>query len=416
MSTVSIISFIVLFLLILTMFKKGTDIFSPARLFIIVWALVIGLTELKLSRHQIKWSTFSWIILFISLISVLLGMFIIYVINYSRPINSTSQIRNTIQKFHLGTQSLFNLTLGLFIIYVISYAAIYLIVGFIPLFTAHPNIAREKWSVFGLGLIIHLAPTIIYLTIFFMFVVKNDLNKKVILILCSFVAFITFLLLLQRFDIVISIVLSVTALYYGTYKFRTRTIIIIFLLTVIFMYTISTIRVNNLFVQYLYHTARMKFSAKYAMLTEPYMYVVMNLENFANAVEKLSNFSYGTSTFDFALALTGLKHTLIEYNNVADLPYLVNKDYNTYTMFFVFYRDYGIVGIFIFPLLVGLAISSLYYKMLRNPNINTISMYGLCTFVILFSFFIPMLSWLHFVLNLTTIFFVTRLVQVKNDS
>jgi oligosaccharide repeat unit polymerase len=398
------------------MLKKGTDIFSPARLFAIVWTLVIGLTELKLSRHQIKWSMFSWLVLLISLVSVLLGMFIIYVINYNRPINSIPSIRNTIQKFHLGSQKLFNLTLGLFVIYIISYAAIYLIVGFIPLFTAHPNIAREKWSVFGLGLIVHLAPTIIYLTIFYMLVVKKDLNKKLILILSSMVAFITFLFLLQRFDIVISIVLSVVALYYGTFKFRARTIIIVFLMTVILMYTISTIRVNNFFIQYLYYSAHMKFSAKYAMLTEPYMYVVMNLENFANAVDKLSVFSYGTFTFDFALALSGLKHTLIEYNNVAELPYLVNGNYNTYSMFFVYYRDYGVIGVFVFPLLVGLVISTLYYKMLRNPNINTISVYGICTFVILFSFFIPMLSWLHFVLNLSTIYFVTRLVQVKDDS
>ena len=49
----------------------------------------------------------------------------------------------------------------------------------------------------------------------------------------------------------------------------------------------------------------------------------------------------------------------------------------------------------------------------KFKNLNSISLYGVFVFVILFSFFIPMLSWLHFVYNLSIIYFISKLVVVK---
>jgi oligosaccharide repeat unit polymerase len=181
------------------------------------------------------------------------------------------------------------------------------------------------------------------------------------------------------------------------------------------MYGISTIRVSALFIEYLYYSARMKFGPQYAFLTEPYMYLVMNLENFANSVYHLNDFTYGYFTFDFVLALSGLKHWIAEYTYIEQFPYILNSDYNTYSMFFTYYRDFGLFGLFFIPFILGLVVSILYYKMRRKPDINSISFYGMFLFVLIFSFFIPMLSWLHFILNLTVIYFCTKLVVINSQ-
>ena len=216
---------------------------------------------------------------------------------------------------------------------------------------------------------------------------------------------------MQRFDLIIFIVLSAIFLYYGTRKFKLKYVLVIVLVFLLILYGISTLRASNLFLAYIYVTGKMKISKSLAFLTEPYMYVVMNIENFVHAVRNLSNFSYGYYTFDFILALTGLKHWLADYTNFKNFPFLISSDYNTYTMFFVYYRDFGLLGLFILPAIIGGMISSLYYNMRRKPNLNTISLYAIFVFVILFSFFNPMLTWLHFVFNIAAIYFSTKFIQ-----
>jgi oligosaccharide repeat unit polymerase len=81
------------------------------------------------------------------------------------------------------------------------------------------------------------------------------------------------------------------------------------------------------------------------------------------------------------------------------MPYLVSG-YNTYTSFWVYYRDFGILGITILPLLTGLAVGSIYYAVRRKPSLELIALYSLCVFLMLFSFFNNPLTLLWFVYSL----------------
>jgi oligosaccharide repeat unit polymerase len=154
----------------------------------------------------------------------------------------------------------------------------------------------------------------------------------------------------------------------------------------------------------------MKFGVKYAFLTEPYMYIVMNLENFSNAVARTSNYSYGYFSFNFVLSLTGLKHISKEYFQLVDFPFL-NSSYNTYTQFFDFYRDFGIVGLSILSFTLAFISSNLYYRMLKRPNFNSIAIYAIFVFVMMFSFFLNSLGLLHFVFNIVIIYLVTSQID-----
>jgi oligosaccharide repeat unit polymerase len=413
MSWISFIFFSISFLLIASLAKNETDVFSPARLFAIVWSLILGLTELKLSGWQKEWSTYSWIVLLLSLLSVLLGMFIIYVINYNSYEKSISEIRESVNCFKINSQLLYRMVLLLFILYIFSYITIYLIVGYLPFFTLHPDLTRTGWQFFGFSLLIHLVPIIIYLIILFYLKTKGQTARKIILTSVLFSSLVSYFFLLQRFDLIIPIILTIAFLYYGTYKFKLKYIFLILSFLMLIIYGISSLRNSNLFIAILYYSGKMKISKSLAIFTEPYMYIVMNLENFANAVDKLSQFSFGYYTFDFVLALTGLKHWIYDYCAIIDFPYIITPVYNTYTMFFSYYRDFGILGIFIFPTIIGMLISTAYYRMRRSLNLYTISLYGIFVFVVIFSFFITMLSWLFFVFILIVISLLTKMV-IKN--
>lgn len=414
MSFIVILCFSIAFFIALSYLINKSDLFSPARLFIFIWSLLIGLTELKLSWLQKEWENYSWIMLLICISAMLLGMFSVYVINFNRSIKSIDEIRYIIKNYSFDSNRMFKVVIYLFLAYIISYAIIYFTVGFIPLFTNDPNNARTKWSIFGFGLIIHSAPAVIYFALLFFLFIKKEIATKLVLVIIILTTLTSFFLLLQRFTIVITIILVLVMLYYGTKKFKGSYLLTIFSILVLLIYSISTIRTSRFFILYLYKEAKMKFDRSLAFLTEPYMYLVMNLENFANSVKQYEAFTYGYFTFDFIWALTGLKHPIAKAYYYEEFPFIVNKSFNTYTMFFVYYRDFGVFGLLIFPYLIGFAIASIYYWMRKSPSIYSISIYGMCVFVILFTFFIPMLSWLHFVMNISIIFMFSKYLLNKN--
>ena len=407
-SWISIFCFCVFFILIISLFKKGTDVFSPARLFLIIWSLAIGLADLKLSRYQQVWTSYSWIMLWIALFSMLTGMFVMYVINLDKPVEKIESIRTLLKKKTFTSGVLLRYILFLFVAYIVSYVVSTLVIGFIPLFTRFPGVARNDWGIFGFGLFVQSFPSIIYLIILYFAITKGHTSQKVLLALVLIVTFVTYTLLLQRYYIVFAILLSVIALYYLTNVLRFKNTLIIFVIIFISVFSMTFIRLTGTIANYLYYLSDMRYSVKYAAFTEPYMYIVMNLENFANAVQNVQQFAYGTFSLDFVFALSGLKHQLIQYMNLLEYPNLITNNYNTYTMFFIYYWDFGILGLGFIPLIIGALISATYYRMRRNPNLNTVSVYSIFAFVIIFSFFVPIISFLHFVFNLLVIFFVTK--------
>jgi len=121
MSILSIICFIIFFTLIATSLFGGKDLFSPARIFSIIWTLALGLTDLKLSRFQLEWSFYSFYALAVALSSFLLGCFVVYTINYGNKIYSLSRIKNRFSHIKIDSKRFLLIILLIFILYIISY-------------------------------------------------------------------------------------------------------------------------------------------------------------------------------------------------------------------------------------------------------------------------------------------------------
>lgn len=416
MPLVSIICFGLTLILFLSLFKKNTDVFAPARLFIIIWLLSIALTELKFSRYQNDWTLFSWLMLLIAITSFLLGFFIVYTLNIGKPISNIMTLRQYISSNSFNSDILFKYILLLFTAYIISYIISALVIGYIPLFTKYPGVARNDWGIFGFGLFVQSFPSIIYLIYLYFIITRKERNKKLILLVVFLITFLTYAFLLQRYYIAFAIIMIMATMYYFTNMLRFRNVLLITIVGFSIMFGMTFIRLTGTIANYLYYLSDMKFSIKYAFFTEPYMYVVMNLENFSHAVDKIENFAYGLLSFDFIFAISGLKHIVAEYLRLPEFPHLITNNYNTYTMFFVYYWDYGVFGLFLFPLLIGILFTHFYYKMRKAPSLNTVAMYSIFTFVILFSFFVPVMTFLHFVFNTILIYSITRLIEYPQKS
>jgi oligosaccharide repeat unit polymerase len=204
-------------------------------------------------------------------------------------------------------------------------------------------------------------------------------------------------------------------LYYTTYKIKLRTTLIAGIVIIIFFFLVSSFRAGEIIIFVLYKISRMKFSPEYAIFTEPYMYVTMNLENFARSVGKIEEFSYGYYTFDFVTAITGLKHWISEYFFMKENPFL-NSSYNTYSAFWTYYRDFGVLGIFVIPFLGGAGISSLYYSLRERPDLFKISIYGVLIYGVVFSFFNSIFGFLWYVYNIITLIIVFKFISTKQKN
>jgi len=135
------------------------------------------------------------------------------------------------------------------------------------------------------------------------------------------------------------------------------------------------------------------------------MYIVMNLENYARASEKLEKFTYGYFTIDWILALTGLKHWLEKYYDITRLPFL-NSGYNTFPFQWTYYNDFGLLGVLIFPFLIGFVIAYLYYRMRRTGEFKWMIFYSFGLVIIGISFIMNPLTRLDFMINIFLIYLI----------
>ncbi|MBN1397045.1 MAG: oligosaccharide repeat unit polymerase [Bacteroidetes bacterium] len=413
MTVISIICFFICLLVILDCLRSSADILSPARVFGFIWLLALGLAEFKLSKLQHEWTSESWFLLLIGPAAFLVGLYIAYILNIGSPQTPISRMRNQVLAQSINLTRLFWLIVVLFVLFIVGYASIVLIGREVPLFADKPGAARVKFQIFGLGLFLHNVILITIFSLIYCLADKEHKLRKRLLIILSLVSSLMYIVTMQRFQILMIIIIGLIFLYYSTRYLRLSAVVPILLIAVLFFYWISTWRGGELFIYWLYLTSKMKFSQDYAIFTEPYMYLVMNLENYSRSLSRLESFSFGYYTFDFVVALTGMKHWLAEYFTLDDTPYLISG-YNTYSTFWWFYRDYGILGITFIPLLSGMVTGWIYYLMRRISSLGWTLSYCVALFLILFSFYNNMISYLWFFYNIVGLYFGYKIINKKN--
>lgn len=409
MSLISFICLIICLGIIVSTFRRDADIFSPARVFGFIWCLAIGLADLKLSRLQHVWTLESWIQLLIGIGSFLMGTFILYVLNLNSRLLPISKIRENLRLQTIDHQKLYKSIIILFILFLAIYAVLILTGREIPLFSSRPGQARIKLQIRVVGLLINNVVIIIFLTVMYCVTDVRKQFKRVSLIIVAVIAFLMFAITLQRLGLFTAITLSVVLIYYSTHKIRPSTVILFFVIALA-VFSISLVRSGVMFQYDLYVGSKMRLPLYLAFITEPYMYIVMNLEMFIHSINQIDQYTYGYYTFDFVTALTGIKHLIQDYFNLDETPFLYSG-YNTYTAFWTYYRDFGILGVFFISLLGGSGISALYYSMRKKPQLKSVTAYCISVYLMLLSVCNNQIGFLWIVYEFTIIYLIVCAVS-----
>lgn len=382
-----------LFILIYS-FGQKRDIFSPAILFSLIWSLVLGLAELKLSNLQHEWSAYAWLLMLLGPISFLLGVFFL---NSCLSFNSSKiNFDRQLSSNNIPETRIFSITLIYFVIYLLCYILNALIKGFIPFFAFAPGVVRTNWGIFGIGMIIHAAPIILFLATEYWVICNKTTRYFIAMTFIFLITFVSYLLLLQRYNIMLWACMSLVFIYYSKRRLFPKVFIVGSIILIGTMLFINTFRFVRHIESYVYLTSKMHYSVKYAAYTEPYMYIVMGLENCARGFDRLDHFAWGYFSLNPILTLTGTRRVIGSLFQIEEMPFLISG-YNTYPFHWYYYYDFGIVGVVFLSMVLGGCMAYVYHKLLIHSNFTILSLYSICVFVMLMSFYLNPLTMLNFI-------------------
>lgn len=387
----------------ITSFKGDKNVFSPARFWIILWSLVIGITQLKWSNLQNDWSNLTWVILISSLLSFLLAVYTTNVVLNRYTINTPNVISeiNTKKNEEFLGKVIFVLILLYFLAYVIEYISI----GFLPMFTENPSKSRLEFDIFGVHLIVNSILTIIILLAEYFIFFKPKKIKKMLFIALIITLLASYLFLMNRLYFLLFMFSYLLISNYGDNKVTLGKVSLYTLIFLSVFLIVGNIRLVQYAENFIYVVSEMKIPRQYAFIAGPYMYISMNLENLNVGLENLSGFSWGTHTFDFLLALIRGQDYL-NFSHIANSKFQASDPFTTFPFMWYYYRDFGYLGVIIFPFVLG-AITSYYYWRTRiAPSLANIAIYCILLNGLLLSFFTNMFTRLNFMFNLFLLIFV----------
>ena len=151
-------------------------------------------------------------------------------------------------------------------------------------------------------------------------------------------------------------------------------------------------------VAYLNGIFEMKDPATPIFITQPYMYIANNYDNFNCLVTELPAHSMGLKSLFPLWALTGLKFIKPE---LVDFPiYTTKEELTTVTLFYDAYYDFGVVGVFLFSAALGLFAAWLMDRAERAENPFWQLFYSQAALYFMLSFFTTWYSnpatWFYF--------------------
>lgn len=204
------------------------------------------------------------------------------------------------------------------------------------------------------------------------------------------------ILCVSRFQLIFAVILAVLTfmLVSGKKKLRYPVIAVAALIPLYIVLTIA--RSHD--VAYLNGIFEMKNPGTPIFITQPYMYIANNYDNFNCLVEQLPRHTLGVKGMFPLWALTGLKFIKPE---LAAFPlYTTKEELTTVTLFYDAYYDFGIVGVFLFSSALGAAAAWLTGRVKRAKNPAWHLFYAQAAIYFILSFFTTWYSnpttWFYF--------------------
>lgn len=343
-------------------YRKSRNLIHLRALFSLFWVGGQGLACLKLSRLQGDWALKTWICLALAYV----GFWVVFELlthmygsghdNYGRW---RSYSGNPVPVFHM--------ICALTVVSVVCFVLEAVLLGYVPLFMRGVPHAYSEFHLTGIHYFTVSCVLVPSLAVLYFHMARGRGSEKKMLavIIMAVISLLIPILCVSRFQFILAMILAAFT-YISLQKVVNPLYMAGLFVILVPVYLILTVARSH-DVEYLNGIFEMKNAAMPIFVTQPYMYIANNYENFNCMVEVLPEYSMGLKGLFPLWALTGLKFF---FPQLINFPIYVNKkELTTLTLFYDSYYDFGWIGVLLFSCVLGLAAYLLVVKLreMRNP-------------------------------------------------
>ncbi|SHJ17633.1 O-antigen polymerase [Parasporobacterium paucivorans] len=376
-------------------YKDGFNLLDMRAVFSLAWIGGMGLSCLKLSHLQKDWHSITWVCFYLAYITFILSYEYLGKWIGRNRVKAEKIVGEEMEpgpeKYEKG------LTFCIRIVTVLSVAAFVLeaiVLRYIPVFSSKPE-AYSEFHISGIHYFTVSCMLVFPLAVIYFALFRPGKKRKIIeLSVESFLTLLIPVLIVSRSLLIMTVFMAGFCILTLFDRIKIGYLV---LGGVVFvgLYVFITVSRNH-GVDYLNSIYQMK-NAVPIFISQPYIYIANNYDNFNVMVENIAQHSYGIRSLAPVFALTGLKFVL----HIPSFPeYRTITELTTRTYLYDVYYDFGIAGIIGLSVLLGFISSRL--KVIRGKSYNPIRYMelGLMTYLLLFSFFEPWFSnptiWFYF--------------------
>lgn len=377
-------------------YRKSGNPLHLRGLFSAFWVGGQALSCMKLSKLQTDWSFITWACFFVALTA----FWTVYEL-MERRLEQNAKYNEKENSENRGESGY---GLGLFTAVVlltfVSLAAFTLeavVLGYIPFFVRGVPHAYSYFHISGVHYFTVSCVLVPSMTVV-LFVTEKTLSvgKKTAAAIASLVALSIPILCVSRFQLIFAVILAVITFMQVSGIKKIRYLIAAAAALVPLYVILSIARSHD--VEYLNGIFEMKNLNTPIFITQPYMYIANNYDNFNCLVEQLPKHALGIKSMFPLWALTGLK--FIKPELVAFPLFTTKEELTTVTLFYDAYYDFGIMGVFLFSAILGVFAAWLMCRASRYGNPFWQVFYGQAALYFMLSFFTTWYSnpttWFYF--------------------
>lgn len=347
-------------------------------LFTLAWVGGQGISCLKLSTLQDTWSYITWLSFFV--IYIAFGIGYEWGRKYSRVEGKEPEKnKKKADRLFRCIMLLLVVSAGCFVIEIIR-------IGYIPVFSDEPY----SYSYFRMSALHYLHYCAIScilipgLTVLWKKIDSEESKwRNGAIIIANIVAFAVPFLYVSRFQFLFEIGVA-AVIYILVNKNMRKSTLALLGLVVCAAYVVITLSQKRDAI-YLNNVFKMKYTHMPVFLTQPYIYIANNYDNFDCLVKNLPKFSYGLRMLFPFVSLTGLKFVMP--NLVPATVYLTSTELTTFTMFYDAYYDFGVIGVFVIALLIGVVAKVIIDIIKKSDNPVVYLLYGQIAVYLALAFF-----------------------------
>ncbi len=375
-------------------YHKSGSLIHLRGLFCAFWTGGQAVACLKLSNLQSDWSLITWICFYVALVGFWGTYEIVHRLfgeeesgrgrrgnkNFVRPIFRCMQVLTVLSLVAFITESV--------------------VLGYIPLFVKGVPHAYSEFHLSGVHYFTVscvLVPPLAVL--FFLDGGSRRSYRNGLVVLMAVISLVIPILCVSRFQLIFAVVTA--GFTFGACRQRMNPWILPGLLASLLPFYVILTVARSHDVAYLNGIFEMKNSHMPIFISQPYIYIANNYENFDCLVEALPRHTFGIRMMFPFWALTGLKFA---FPYLVSFPLYVTKtELTTVTLFYDAYYDFGVFGVILLASALGAVASVLSSRLGEGKNPMGYLLYGQFAMYMMLSFFTTWFSnpttWFYFVVT-----------------